>query len=167
MPGYEVRWNRRSFGWNLLLLFAIFLIYVGLALFASGVLEIIGIVGAVAFALILTYGMVSGLKQLRRSPVAATLTQSGITFYRQNPASWDTLKEVRTGRVKPHWLFALRPHYVAFVPLDPSSLQRNLKYKLAIRLYGTSFILMTQTVDPSADEILAAVRRFSDVRINP
>jgi hypothetical protein len=166
-PDFEVLWSHRSFGRNLLLLVVVLLLYVQLALFASSFLKVIGLVGAIVFAVALIYIGVSGLRQLRRWPAAATLTQSGVTFYRQAPAAWETLREVRLGKVKPQWLFAVRPlHYVAFLPKDSSSLPRKLRYKLAIRLYGTSLVLMTQTVKPSGEEILAAVNSFSDIDID-
>ena len=165
-PDFEILWNRRSFGRNLLLLFVIFLVYIAIAIFASNTLRVIGIVGAIAFAVILICGAVSGVQQLRRAPAAATLSRSGIAFYRQAPAAWETLREVRLGRVKPKWLFTLRPlHYVAFVPVDSSVLPRSLRYWLAIRLYETSFVLMTQTVRPSSEEIVAAVSSFSNITI--
>lgn len=49
-PDFEILWNRRSFGRNLLLLFVIFLVYIAIAIFPSNTLRVIGIVGAIAFA---------------------------------------------------------------------------------------------------------------------
>jgi hypothetical protein len=36
---------------------------------------------------------------------------------------------------------------------------------MTTRIYGTTLVLMTQTVTPSGDDILAAVERLSDVPI--
>jgi hypothetical protein len=42
---------------------------------------------------------------------------------------------------------------------------RTARERLAIRIYGTPLVLMTETVTPARDEILAAVERLSDVPV--
>jgi len=57
-------------------------------------------------------------------------------------------------------------HPIAFVPQRVADLPRaTLRERLAIVMYGTNLVLMTETVTPSADEILAAVQRLTDVPV--
>jgi hypothetical protein len=37
---------------------------------------------------------------------------------------------------------------------------------LSIRVYGTPFVLLTETAKPSGDEIPTGVRRFSDIAVS-
>jgi hypothetical protein len=41
----------------------------------------------------------------------------------------------------------------------------TLRERLTIKIYGTNLLLMTQTVTPSANAILAAVQQLSDVPV--
>ena len=109
----------------------------------------------------------AGARKMRRTPVAATLTGSGVTVGDHAPVGWESIREVRLAPVKPQLLFVLRPlDYLAFVPQRTSDLPRpTLRERLAIKIYGTSLLLMPQTVTPSADAILAATQRLSDVPI--
>ncbi len=108
-----------------------------------------------------------GARQFRRSPVAATLNEFGVTFARHEAAPWDIFQEVRLGLVKPRLLFVMRPlHYIAFVPKRTADLPLRLPAeRLRVRIYGTNLLLMTQTVTPPRDDILAAVERLSDVPV--
>lgn len=163
----EVSLNRHSFGRNLLFMALFFLAYIALAIFASGILRVLGVVGAVVFGVIGLCGGIAGTRQNRSRRVLATLNQFGVTFDRREPTAWEKLREVRRGRVKPGLLFVMRPlHYIAFVPNRISDLPgRTARERLAIRMYGTSLVLMTETVVPAGDEILAAVERLSDVPV--
>jgi hypothetical protein len=162
-----VRLNGRSFVRNLLFLVLLFLAYLALAIFSSGIWRLLGVAGTVVFGVTgLTAGL-AGIRQIRTRPVVATLDAAGVTFDRHAPAAWEEFLEVRLGRVKPRLLFALRPmHYIAFVPSKIHDLPRGTtRQRLGIRMYGTSMVLMTQTVTPTADEILDAVQRLSDVPV--
>jgi hypothetical protein len=163
---FQVRWNRRSYRSQVLLLVPIFLLYAGLTVFGSGTWRVLGIAGVVVFGLALVAG-VAGARKMRRTPVAATLTESGVTVGDHAPVSWGSIREVRLAPVKPQLLFLVRPlHYLAFVPERVSDLPRpKLRERLAIKIYGTNLLLMTQTVTPSADAILAAVQQLSDVPV--
>jgi hypothetical protein len=167
VPNSRVRWNQRSFWRYLAALILVFLVYVALAVLASGALGLIGVAGAVVFGVALLSGGVGSVRQFRRSPVAATLNEFGVTVDRHDPAAWESLREVRLGLFKPRLLFVLRPlHYIAFVPKQAAGVPRpSPRERLAMRMYGTNLLLMTQTVTPSADEILAAVERLSDVPV--
>ena len=163
----EVRWNQRYIGrWGLILVL-VFLVYIAIAVFASGTFRLIGVVGAIVFGVVVLYGEGVGGWQIRRRPVAATLNEFGVTFDRHDLAAWEIFREVRFGRWKPWLLFVLRPlHYIAFVPQRVADLPRaTLREQLAIRMYGTNLVLMTETVTPSSDDILAAVERLSDVPV--
>jgi len=163
----EVRWNQRSFRRNILILVPVFLAYIAIAGFASGTFRLIGVAGAIVFGVVALYSGGAGGWQIRRRPVAATLNEFGVTFDRHDSAAWEIFREVRFGRWKPRLLFVLRPlHYIAFVPRRVADLPRaTLRERLAVRMYGTNLVLMTETVTPSADDILAAVARLSDVPV--
>ncbi len=163
----EVRWNRLSFRRNALILVLVFLGYIAIAVFASGTFRLIGVAGVIVFGVVLLYGGGAGGRQIRRRPVAATLNEFGVTFDRHDLAAWEIFREVRFGRWKPCLFFVLRPlHYVAFVPQRVADLPRaTLRERLAIRMYGTNLVLMTETVTPSGDDILTAVERLSDVPV--
>jgi len=163
----EVRWNQRSFRRNILILVAAFLAYIASAAFASGTSRLIGVAGAIVFGVMVLFVGSAGARRIRRRPVAATLNEFGVTFDRHDSAAWEIFREVRLGRVKPRLLFVLRPlHYIAFVPHRDADLPRAApRERLAIRMYGTNLLLMTQAVTPSGDDILAAVERLSDVPV--
>lgn len=164
---FKIRLNRRSFRSNILVIILLFLAYVAAAVFASGELRLIGAAGAAVFGVVgLSAGM-AGARQIRRDPVVATLNDSGVTFRRHDQVGWETFREVRAGKLRPRLLFALRPlHYIAFVPARTADLPRPKPREwLAIRMYGTNLVLMTETVTPGAEDILTAVERLSDVAI--
>jgi len=165
--GLEVRWNQRSFQRSVRVLVPVFLGYIAMAVFASGTFRLIGVAGAIVFGVVVLYGGGAGWWQIRRSPVAATLNELGVTFDRHDLAAWEIFREVRFGRWKPRLLFVLRPlHYIAFVPQRTADLPRaTLRERLAIRMYGTNLVLLTETVTPGGDDILAAVKRLSDVPV--
>jgi hypothetical protein len=165
--GLEIRWDQRFLRRSILMLIPLFLAYVAIAALASGTLRLIGVAGSILFGVVvLPSGGVSA-RQIRRTPVAAVLDEYGVTFRQHDPAAWEVFREVRFGRVKPRLLFAWRPlHYIAFVPQRPADLPpATPRERLAMRMYGTNLLLMTETVTPSADDILAAVERLSDVPI--
>ena len=77
----RTRWTQRSYQASILLLAIVFLVYLALALFGSGIWFILGTAGSVVFGL----AVVSGLgwrRWMRRTPVAATLTEAGVTVGR-------------------------------------------------------------------------------------
>lgn len=162
---FEVRWNRRSFWSNVLFLFLIFLGYVAITVFASGSFRIIGMAGISVFGCVLLYSGVAGANQLQRRPVAVALNEFGVTFDRHDPVAWEALREVRFGRVRPRWFFFVhRLYYIAFVPKRAADLHSlTPRKRMTTRIYGTTLVLITQTVTPSGDDILAAVERLSDV----
>lgn len=164
---FEIRVNRRSFGRNIVGIGLFFLAYVAVSVFASGGLHVIAIAGAAVFGVIGLSAGLAGIRQIRREPVVATLNDSGVTFRRHDLVGWEVLQEVRTGTLKPRLLFALRPlHYIAFLPARTSNLPRPRPNEwLAVKMYGTNLLLMTETVTPAANDILAAVERLSDVPI--
>jgi hypothetical protein len=163
----EVRWNQRSFRRNILILVPAFLAYLAAVVFASGTSRLIGVAGAIVFGVMVLFVGPAGARQIRRRPVAATLNDVGVTFDRHDLAAWEIFREVRFGRVKPRLLFVLHPlHYIAFVPQRAADLPgARPRERLAIRRYGTNLLLMTETVTPSGDDILAAVERLSDVPV--
>jgi len=163
----EVRWDQRSFRRYIVILVPVFLGYIAIAVFASGTFRLIGVAGAVVFGVVVVYGGGAGGWQIWRRPVAATLNEFGVTFDRHGSAAWEIFREVRFGRWKPRLFFVLCPlHYIAFVPRRVADLPRaTLRERLAVRMYGTNLVLMTETVTPSADDILAAVARLSDVPV--
>lgn len=163
----EVLWDQRSFRRNILILVPVLLAYVAIAVFAPGTFRLLGVAGGIVFGVVVLYGGGGGGWQIRRRPVAATLNEFGVTFGRHDPAAWEIFREVRFGRWKPRLLFVLRPlHYIAFVPQRVADLPRaTLRERLATVMYGTNLVLMTETVTPSADDILAAVERLSDVPV--
>jgi hypothetical protein len=164
---FEVRWNRRSFGWNVLFLFLVFLGYSAVTVRASGSSRLVGVAGVVVFGGVVLYSGVWGAKQLRQRPVLVALNEFGVTFDRHDPVAWESLREVRFGRVKPRLLFFVHPlYYIAFVPKRAADVHSlTLRKRMTTRIYGTTLVLMTQTVTPNSDDILAAVERLSDVPI--
>ena len=165
-PQFEVRWNRRSLGWNTLFLFLVSLVYVAIAVRGSGSFRIVGVAGTIVFLGVALYGVAS-TRRLRSSPVAVSMNDFGVAFDRHDQVAWETLREVRLGPVKPRLLFLARPlYYIAFVPKRAADLHRlALRKRMTTRIYGTTLVLITQTVTPSGDDILAAVERLSDVPI--
>lgn len=163
----EVRWDQRSLRRNILFLVPFFLAYLAIAAFASGTFALTGVVVAIGLGvMVLFVGPAYALRR-RRRPVAATLNEFGVTFDRHGSVAWEIFREVRFGLAKPRQLLVLRPlHYIAFVPKRAADLPRATPWeRLAIRMYGTNLLLMTETVTPSGDDILAAVERLSDVPI--
>lgn len=163
----QVRWNQRSFRRSILILVLVFLGYIASAAFASGTSRLTGVAGAIVFGVMVLSVGPGGARHIRRRPVAATLNEFGVTFDRHESAAWEIFREVRFGLVKPRLLFLVRPvHYIAFVPQWAADLPRATpRERLAIRMYGTNLVLMTETVTPSGDDILAAVERLSDVPV--
>lgn len=163
----EVQWNQRSFWRNILFLALVFFGYIAIAAFASGTFRLIGVAGAIVFGVMVLYSGGAGVRRIRRRPVVATLNEFGVTFGRHDSVAWEVFREVRSGLVKPRLLFMLRPlHYIAFVPQWADDLPRaTLRERQAIRVYGTNLVLVTETVTPSGDDILAAVERLSDVPV--
>jgi hypothetical protein len=123
--------------------------------------------GTIVFGGVVLYSGVWGARQLGRRPVLVALSEFGVTFDRHDPVAWETLREVRFGRVKPRLLFFVHPlYYIAFVPKLAADLHSlTPRKRMTTRIYGTTLVLMTQTVTPSGDDILAAVERLSDVPI--
>ncbi len=123
---FEIRWNPRSFWWNVLVLFVLFLVYTTTAALASGSYRLLGVAGGILFGVMVPYAGLAGAKQLRRRPMAVALNEFGVTLDRHDPVAWETIREVHLGRVRPHLLFFLHPlNYVAFLPKqasDPHSL---------------------------------------------
>ena len=164
---FEVRWSSRFLGWNVLFMFLLFPVYAATAVFASGYFRLLGLALAIVFAVLVPYVGVAGSKQLRQRPAAVALNDFGVTFDRHDPVAWETLREVRLGRMKPHLLFILHPNHVAFLPkqaTDPHS--RTPRKRMTSRIYGTTLVLMMQPVIPSGEDILAAVERLSDVPLS-
>jgi hypothetical protein len=164
---FEVRWNRRSFWWNVVFMFVLFLACVAIAVLDPDGVSFVGVAGTVVFGGAVLFFGVAGAKQLRQTPVAIILNEFGVTFDRHDPVAWETLSEVRFGRVKPRWLFFVHPlYYVAFVPKRTADLHSlTPRKRMSIRMYGTTMLLMTQAVTVNGDDILAAVERMSDVPV--
>lgn len=164
---FKVRLNGRSFRSNILVIILLFLAYAAAAVFASGGLQLIGVAGATVFGVVGLSAGVAGARQIRRDLVVATLNDSGVTFRRHDPVGWEAFREVSVGKLRPRLLFALRPlHYIAFLPARTADLPRPRPREwLAIKMYGTNLLLMTETVTPGAEEILTEVERLSDVPI--
>jgi hypothetical protein len=95
------------------------------------------------------------------------MNELGVTFDRHDQVAWEALREVRLVSAKPRLLFIMHPLYcIVFVPKRAADLHRlALSKRTATRKYGTTLMLMTQTVTPSGDDILAAVERLSDVPV--
>jgi hypothetical protein len=163
----EVLWNRRSFWWNVFFLFLVFLVYAAITVLGPNRLRVPGVAGVILFGGVVLYSVVAGTRQLQQRPVGVVLNEFGVTFDRHAPVAWETLREVRFGRVKPRLLFFAHPlHYIAFVPKQAADLHGfKPRKRMATRIYGTTLVLMTQTVTPSSDEILAAVERLSVVPV--
>jgi len=164
---FEIRVSGRSFRRNIVGIFLFFLAEAAVAVFASGGLRLMAMAGAAVFGIIGLSAGLAGARQIRREPVVATLNDYGVTFRRRDPVGWESLAEVRLGTVKPRLLFALRPlHYIAFLPAQAAGLPRpRSRERLAVKMYGTNLLLMTETVIPAAEDILAAVERLSDVPV--
>lgn len=82
----------------------IFLLYAGLAEFGSSSWRVPGIASVIVFGLILMIGA-AGAWRMWRSPVAATLTESGVTVGDHALVGWESIREVRLAPVKPELLF--------------------------------------------------------------
>lgn len=165
---FEIKLDRRSFWLNSLFIALLFLASVALAVVGPARLHLDAIAGAAVFGVIGLSAGLAGARQIRREPVVATLNNAGVTFRRHDLVGWEVLQEVRIGSLKPRLLFALRPlHYIAFLPARTADLPSPKPHEwLAVRLYGTNLLLMTETVTPGAEDILAAVERLSDVPIH-
>jgi hypothetical protein len=148
-------------------MFLFFLVYVAIAVLASDTLRLIGVAGVIMIGGVLATGALSRVKQLRRGPVAVALNESGVSFYEHDPVAWETLREVRLGPVKPRFLFITQPlYYIAFVPHKTTKPRSLSPWKrMRTRIYGTTMVLITKTVTPSSEDILAAVERLSEVPV--
>jgi hypothetical protein len=164
---FQVSWNRRSFRRKVLLAVVVFLAYAALAVFTSGMWQLLGVVFAIVFGLMgLCLGIVGEL-QMRRSPMAATLSDFGVTIRRRDPVAWEDIREVRLGTVKPRSLFmSRRPPCIAFLPIRAADVSRlSPRERMAIKLYGTHLLLVAERVTPSAEDILDAIERLSHVPV--
>ena len=56
---FEVRWNQRSFAWNMAGIFLFFLVYVAVAVLASGTFRLVGVAGVIVFGVYMVMGGVS------------------------------------------------------------------------------------------------------------
>jgi hypothetical protein len=165
---FQVGWNRHFFRRNLLLAVVGFLAYAALAVFTSGTWQLIGVVFAIVFGLSgLCLGVAAEL-QMRRSPMAATLSDFGITIRRRDPVGWEDIREVRLGTVEPRFLLAPRRlHYIAFLPTRAADVSRlSPRERLIIKLYGTHLFLVTERVNLAAEDILDAIERLSNVPVH-
>jgi hypothetical protein len=164
---FQVSWNRHSFRRKVLPAVVLFLAYAALAVFTSGTWQLIGVVFTIAFGLIgLCLGIAIELR-IRRSPMAATLSDFGVTIRRRDPVGWEDIGEVRPGTVKPRSLFmSRRLPYIAFLPTRAADVSRlSPRERLATKLYGTHLVLLTEMVNPAAEDILDAIERLSNVPV--
>ncbi len=164
---FQVSWNRHSFRRKLTLPAVLFLAYAALAVFTSGTWQLIWVVFAIVFGLLgLCLGIVGEL-QMRRSPMAATLSDFGVTIRRRDPVGWEDIREVRLGTVKRHYLFMRRRiYYIAFLPTRAADVSRlSPRERLAIKLFGAHLVLLPERVAPAAKDILDAIERLSNVPV--
>jgi hypothetical protein len=162
---FQVSWNRHFLRRKVLLVVVLFLAYVALAVFTSGAWQLLGVAAAIAIGLMgLCLGIVGEL-QMRRSPMAATLSDFGVTIRRRDPVGWEDIREVRLRTVKPRPLFpSQRLHCIAFLPARAADVSRlSSRERLLIKQYGTHVLLVTERVNPAAEDILDAIERLSNV----
>ena len=164
---FQVSWNRHSLRRKVLLIVVLFLAYAALAVFTSGMWQVIGVAGAIASGLIGLCLAIAGELQMRRSPMAATLSDFGVTIRRRDPVGWEDIREVRLRTVKPRSILtSQRLHYIAFLPTRAADVSRvSPRERLAIKLYGTHNALVTERVNPAAEDILDAIERLSNVPV--
>lgn len=135
------------------------------------------VLGVVVFGVMLLIGGVAALKA-RRSQWELRLDGSGLTVRSHAPVPWADIAEVKVTGLRPRWLFWSSFGYrvVSFVgtpgvelPALPStswrgSLERR-SGKWRERLYGSRLVVMPHAMDASTEDIIASVRRWSDVPV--
>ncbi|MEC3976190.1 hypothetical protein [Amycolatopsis sp. H20-H5] len=123
--------------------------------------------------------VVAGVVILARSwnkPWQARLDVDGVTVRGLPLVPWSALAEVRISRLRPSWLtIPRRDRVVVFVPRPGQRVPSVVVYgpsrsatstfgaKTRLRVYGSSFVLVTSLVKATPGEIAAAVRRLSTV----
>ena len=103
---------------------------------------------------------------MRDSPMAATLSDRGVTIRRRDLVGWEDIREVRLGKVKPRYFFMRRIYCIAFLPARAPDVSRlSPRERLAVKLFGTSVVLLPDRVNPAAEDILDAIERLSSVPV--
>ncbi|WP_410573619.1 hypothetical protein [Amycolatopsis sp. cmx-4-61] len=133
------------------------------------------------FVVALGMAVVSVLRS-RGEPWHVRLGVDGVEARGFAPVPWSALAEVRISRLRPRWFFVLQPQrlrVVAFVPRVPGAVPATVVFdpflngkkssnrmaRWRAKLYGSPFLLLTQTVDATPEQIADAVRRLSDVPV--
>jgi hypothetical protein len=133
------------------------------------------------FVVALAIGVVSLVRSLGK-PWQLRCGTDGVEARGFEVVPWSALAEVRISRLRPGWLYAVvlgRHRVVAFVPrpgvtvpavavFDPLS-RRGASSKWAARwqrrCYGSSFVVLTHTVNATAEEIAEAIRTLTGVPV--
>ncbi|WP_410592886.1 hypothetical protein [Amycolatopsis sp. lyj-23] len=133
------------------------------------------------FVVALGMAVVSVLRS-RGEPWHVRLGVDGVEARGFAPVPWSALAEVRISRPRPRWLFVLQPtrlRVIAFVPREPGAVPATVVFdpfwnskksssrmtRLRTKPYGSPFLVLTQTVDATPEQIADAVRRLSDVPV--
>jgi hypothetical protein len=133
------------------------LVWAGVAVF--GVLLLLGLYGAV---------------RARGASWELRLDADGVTVRGCPTRPWSDVAEVRVTGMRPRWIFIVPLGYrvVAFIgqpgvdlPTLPSTRGAGGSARLRERWYGTQLLLMPYAFDASAEAVLDAVGRFSDVPV--
>ncbi|MXG90407.1 hypothetical protein [Nocardioides flavescens] len=123
----------------------------------------------------LAFAFVEIGREHRREPVLIIGSQ-GVTVRGQRTVAWDEVAEVRVTGAKPRWALAggRRSPMVAFVarggqrlPSISQAQRPRLPWArpLLRRYYDADLVIPIRFVEPTLDEVLTAVRRFSDVPV--
>ena len=133
--------------------------------------------GVVVFGVVLVVGLIT-LLRARRAPEELRLDAAGVTARGAALRPWSDIAEVRVTGLRPRWVFPVSLGYrmVTFVPrpgivltpLPSARLRGRLESWAAARRdrwYGSQLIVAPYAFDATTEELLDAVRRFSDVPV--
>ena len=133
--------------------------------------------GVAVFGSVVVVGLV-GVLRGRRLPWELRLAADGVTVRGAEPQPWSAVAEVRVTGLRPGWFFlvplgfrviAFVPEPGAAMPALPSARLGHWTERWAAarrdRWYGSQLLLMPYAYDATTEQVLAAVRRFSDVPV--
>jgi len=135
-------------------------------------------VGAVVFATIITFGLITALRS-RRFGWVLRMSASGVTVRHRGPEiPWSDLDSIAVTGMKPSWFYLVgRRRYpvVAFLPRPGVTLPalrlpggpgpRDAYGELRERLYGTHLVLMPHAMTATADDIAATAHRWGGLPV--
>lgn len=138
----------------------------------------LALVGVLAFAIIIVFGLITALRSRSRGWVVR-LEPAGVTVRDHDQIPWTDLERVKVTGLQPGWFFLLgRRRYpvVALIPRPGVTLPalrlpggpgpKDRLGRARERLYGTRLVLTPHAMNASVDEVAAAARDWGHLPVD-